>query len=80
MGIYRLFGVFVGRLNRIVLCIPVQSLNLRRGVITYPIAQILTVDQPRGMFSGGGVHRTQRVWGRIVPTKCIRFTNPVHTR
>jgi len=53
----------VGGLNRIVICIPIQSLTTAAGVSSqnsYPIAQIMTVNQPRGIFGGGGVHR---MWG-----------------
>ena len=47
---------------------------------SYPIAQILTVNQPRGIFSGSGVASHVGVWRRIAPTNCIRFINSTHTR
>ena len=47
---------------------------------SYPIAQILTVNQPRGIFSGGGVASHVGVWRRVAPTKCVRLITPTHTR
>ena len=47
---------------------------------SYPIAQILAVNQPRGFFSGGGVASHVGVWRRVAPIKCIRFINSTHTR
>ena len=73
----------VGRLNRTVICIPiVVTHSRRRGVLTELIHNysILTVNQPRGIFSGGGWASHMGVWGRIATTKCIRFINPTHTR
>jgi len=48
----------VGRLNRIVICIPIQSPSTAAGADSqnsYPIAQILTVNQPHDIFGGGGM-------------------------
>ena len=48
---------YVGRQYRIVICIPIQSLTTAAGASSHnsrPIAQILTVNQPRGIFSAGG--------------------------
>jgi len=62
---------------------PIQALTTTAGASShnsYPIAQILTVNQPRGIFGSGGPGIAYGGVKADSPTKCILFINPTHTR
>ncbi|GEM_PF-2658988 len=53
-----------------------QSLTTAAGASSqnsYPIAQILTVNQPRGISDGGGTASHMRVWGADSPHKMYQI-------
>ena len=82
------------RPDRIIICIPVQSLQPPPGRPYRTHIQLSNYDcesegdrrsprvEGRGLavFSGAGAQASHMgAWGRIAPTKCIRFINPAHT-